>query len=112
MRHGTEEEGESASMKTLERPETERQLATDATGKGTPVARPDRGILDDYVARTAHLGWKDSKSPPLDHEAVIVAFEEDGAVRFVRTRYERAAGGWRERRLRGRRFWWIHDPPL
>ncbi len=80
--------------------------------RGETTAPADGRVLEDYIKRTAYLGWIEASSPPLDHESVIAVFEENGAVRFTRTRYLRAAGGWTDRTLRNRRFWWVHDPPV
>jgi hypothetical protein len=85
-----------------------RPAAESASGEATE-ARP---ILDDYLKKTAYLGWREATSAPLDTESVIAVFEDDGAVRFARTRYVRADGGWTDRSLRNRRFFWVHDPPV
>ncbi|MGH9360931.1 MAG: hypothetical protein ACRD2T_03380, partial [Thermoanaerobaculia bacterium] len=69
-------------------------------------------VLAQYVRETGYLGWRGRSSSPLDGEHVIATYVEGGAVKHLRTRYDRARGGWCEPRLRGRQFCWIHDPPL
>jgi hypothetical protein len=80
-------------------------------GAARERARRSGETLERYV-RGTDLDWMDERSHPLDGEPVIVTYEEQGAVRHLRTCWLRAAGGWREPWLRGRKLYWVHDPPL
>jgi hypothetical protein len=94
------------------------QQTTETLGEGAaPAAERETAAspgeaLERYVHNTLEVDWVDGSVRPLPGESVIVAYEEEGAVRHLRTRWDPAAGGWRERWLRGRKLYWIHDPPL
>jgi len=99
---------------------TRQQLEQEVVGKrarSAPAGAAPEGArrpgetLERYV-RGTDLDWMDERSHPLDGESVIVTYEEQGAVRHLRTCWLRAAGGWREPWLRGRKLYWLHDPPL
>ncbi len=93
--------------------ETAEAIAEGAPDHGEIQApAPPGEALERYVRSTFEVDWVAGGVRPLPGESVIVAYEEDGVVRHVRTRWDPDAGGWREPWLRGRKLYWIHDPPL